>query len=49
MDFIEHITGNGSVVEVRSKEVVIHSEQDALDIIANIEYLYDCNRIIIHK
>ena len=49
MDFIEHITGNGSVVEVRSKEVVIHSEQDALDIIANIGYLYDCNRIIIHK
>ena len=37
------------MVELRSDEVVINSEQDALDIMANIGYLYDRSRIIIHK
>lgn len=49
MEYIEHKTVKGKVVEVRSDEVVISSEQDALDIMANIGYLYDSNRIIIHK
>jgi len=49
MEFIEHKTGNGSVVELSASEVLIQSEQDALDIIANIGYLYDSNKIIIHK
>lgn len=49
MEFIEHKTGNGTVVELRSDEVVINSEQDALDIMVNIGYLYDSSRIIIHK
>lgn len=48
MEFIEHKTEKGSVVEVKAEEIVINSEQDALDIMANIGYLYDSNRIIIH-
>jgi hypothetical protein len=49
MEFIEHKTARGTVVEVISDEVIISSEQDALDIMANIGYLYDSNKIILHK
>ena len=49
MEFIEHKTGRGTVVEVKSDEVVVSSEQDALDIMANIGYLYDSSKIILHK
>ena len=49
MKFIEHKDANGTVVEVATDEIAISSEQDALDLMANIGYLYDCNRIIIHK
>ncbi len=44
MEFIEHKTAKGMVVEIRSDEVVISSEQDALDIMANIGYLYDSSK-----
>lgn len=41
MEFIEHKTVRGTVIEISSDEVVIASEQDALDIMANVGYLYD--------
>jgi len=49
MKFIEHKDANGTVVEVTSDEIIISSEQEALDLMANIGYLYDSSRIIIHK
>jgi len=49
MEFIEHKTAIGPMIEVTSDEVIISSEQDALDIMSNIGYLYDSNRIILHR
>jgi hypothetical protein len=49
MEFIEHHTEGGKVVEIVCDEVIIQSEQDALDIMANIGYLYDSRKIIINK
>lgn len=49
MNFIEHQQGKEKMIEVVSEEVLIESEQDALDILANIRYLHDSSKIIIHK
>lgn len=49
MEFIEHKTGDGIAIEVVSEEVLIESEQDALDILANVRYLYNSSKIILHK
>lgn len=49
MEFIEHTIKGGKVVEISSDEVVIQSEEDALDIMANVGYLYDSQKIIVHK
>ena len=49
MEFIENKIGPSLAVEVISDKVIIHSEQDALDIMADIGYLYNSQKIIIHK
>ncbi|TFH24528.1 MAG: DUF4180 domain-containing protein [Bacteroidia bacterium] len=49
MEFIEHPAKGGKAVEISSDKLVIQSEQDALDIMANIGYLYDSRKIIVHK
>jgi len=49
MDFIEHTTKGGTAVEIKAEKVVIQSEQEALDIMANIGYLHDSTIIIVHK
>lgn len=49
MEFLEHTTERGKAVEIKADELLIQSEQDALDIMANIGYLYDSRIIIIHK
>lgn len=49
MEFVEHQTKGGKAVEIRSDELIVQSEQEALDIMANIAYLYDSRIIIIHK
>ena len=49
MEFIEHTIEGGKAVEVICDEVVIQSEEDALDIMANVGYLYDSQKIIVHK
>ena len=49
MKFLEYNTEKDKVVEVVSDDIIINSEQDALDLIANIGYLYDARKIILHK
>ena len=49
MKYREYNTENDKVVEVVSDDIIIKSEQDALDLIANIGYLYDTRKIILHK
>ena len=49
MKFIEHDLGSNVAVEVMSEEVIINAEQDALDLMANIGYLYDSRKIIMYK
>ena len=49
MDFIEHTLPKGLVIEVTSEACLISSEQDALDIIANVRYLYDSQIIIFQR
>ena len=44
MKFIEHDLPGGKVIEISSDEVIITSEQDALDIMANIGYLFASNK-----
>jgi hypothetical protein len=48
MKFIEYNSENGKVIEVVSDDIIINSEQDALDLMANIAYLYDTRKIILH-
>ncbi|MCP4313313.1 MAG: DUF4180 domain-containing protein [Bacteroidetes bacterium] len=48
MEFIEHKKGSELIVEVTSDRVIINDEQEALEIIANIAYLYDSHLIILH-
>ena len=47
--FIEHNLGSSIAVEIVSEEVLINSEQDALDLMANIGYLYDSRKIIMYR
>ena len=49
MKFVEHDLGGGTAVEVVSEEVIINAEQDALDLMANIGYLYYSRRIIMYR
>jgi hypothetical protein len=49
MKFAQHNLGDSVAVEVVSDQVLINSEQDALDLMANIGYLYDNRRIIMYK
>ena len=49
MKFIEHEIGQSNAVEVVSDEVIINSEQDVLDLMANIGYLYDSGKIIMYR
>ncbi|MEZ5070814.1 MAG: DUF4180 domain-containing protein [Bacteroidales bacterium] len=48
MTFKEHDTPAGTLVEVRSDEIIIREEQDALDLMANVQYLHDSNHILVH-
>lgn len=40
---------NGNAVEIISDEVLITSEQDALDLMADVGYQYESTKIILHK
>jgi hypothetical protein len=40
---------NGTAVEIISDEVLITSEQDALDLMADVGYQYESTKIILHK
>ena len=49
MNVNKHPSGNSLAVEVISDEVLINSEQDALDLMVNIGYLYESTKILLHK
>lgn len=47
--FIEHQINNHKAIEIVTDEVIIYSEQDALDLMANIDYQYDSKKIILKE
>jgi DNA transposition AAA+ family ATPase len=49
VEFTEHKTRGGTAVEIKAEEIVIQSEQDALDLMANISYLHDSGIIIVNR
>ena len=49
MDFIEHTSEGENIVEISSDQVVMETEQDALDIMANAGYLHNSRKIIVHE
>lgn len=48
MEFLEHKKGSELILELVSDRVIISDEQEALEIIANVAYLYDSHHIILH-
>ena len=50
MRFHQHNVGGGhTAVEIISDEVLINAEQDALDLMVDIGYQFECTKIILHK
>jgi hypothetical protein len=49
MKFMEHGSGDSKTIEIVSDEVIINSEQDALDLMADIGYLYDSRKIVMYR
>jgi hypothetical protein len=49
MKFKEHGSAESRAIEIISDEVIINSEQDALDLMADIGYLYDSRKIIMYR
>jgi hypothetical protein len=49
MTFIEHGSGREKVVEIDTGEVIINSEQDILDLIANVDYQFQSRKIVLHR
>ncbi|MFC2097354.1 DUF4180 domain-containing protein [Bacteroidota bacterium] len=49
MKFIEHNFNNTKAIEIVSEDVLINSEQDALDIMANVDYQHNCRKLIVYK
>lgn len=49
MKYIKHKTGGNTVVEIATEEVIINEEQDVLDLMADIGYLYDSRKIILYR
>jgi len=49
MKFIIHASKSEDIVEISSDQVVIATEQDALDIMANAGYQYNSRKIIVYK
>ncbi len=40
---------NSKVAVIESPDILIHEPQDALDLMATIMHMYDCNRIVISE
>lgn len=49
MNFKEHTIDGTRIIEILSDEIIINDEQDALDIMANIDYQLNSRRIILYK
>ena len=44
---IEHSVGNKKIVEIVSDKIIIQDEQDALDLMVNVEYKHGTKSIIV--
>ena len=44
-----HEKENSKVAVIESSDILIHEPQDALDLMATIMHLHDCNKIVISK
>lgn len=40
--------GNSKVAVIESSEVLINNTQDALDLMATINHMYDCNKMVVN-
>ena len=49
MNVNKHPLGNSLAIEVISDDVLINSEQDALDLMVDIGYQYESTKILLHK
>ena len=49
MKFIEHTSTGGNIVEISTDRVIIETEQDALDVMANAGYQHNSSKIIVHE
>jgi len=49
MKFIIHNLNNTSAIELLTDEKCFQSEQDALDLMANVDYQFNSRKIIVHK
>lgn len=47
MQFIKHDTENSRIIEIQSSEILINNSQDALDLLATIQYQHQCRNIIL--
>ena len=49
IQYLEHQLYHKKAIEIISDEVIINSEQDALDLMANIDYQFDSKIIILKE
>jgi hypothetical protein len=49
MNVNKYDLGNSTAVEIISEDVLISTEQDALDLMADIGYQFESTKIILHK
>lgn len=48
-EFIEHQINSHKAIEIVTDEVIINTEQDALDLMANVDYQYDSKKLILRE
>ena len=48
MEYIEHKSEDRTTIEVRSEVSLLTDPEDALELMVNIGYLYNSNRILVH-
>ena len=49
MEFVEHKNGDRTTIEVQSPEPLFTNPEGALELMVNIGYLYETNRILVHR
>jgi len=49
MNFVVHNLSTGTAVEIQSEKILIKSEQDALELMADIDYNYNSRNLIMRE